>query len=405
MLRLGIIGAGSRASGMVGTMRAVDSEVSVAVVADVNETGAREKLARAKVPFETTRFVDSPEKLVERAGELDGIVIGTRCDLHTRMGVIASQAELPVFLEKPVAISHEQIAQLGAAYEGREESVVISFPLRVTPLFQKVLEILRSGRLGVINQIQASNYVPYGGVYYGQWYRDYPTTGGLWLQKATHDFDCINYLAGAAPNSVVAMSSRKIYGGTMPEELWCSKCDRVDVCSESPKAHEARGDDGGMGKGDHACAFSESVKHQDAGSALIMYENGVHASYAQNFIARRSAGTRGAKITGYLGTLSFDWYTDAISIIEHHGKAVENFKVTVAEGHHGGDWGLAKNFVKVMRGEEKSRTPLNDGLLSAAMCLAARCSEESRRIEEVRYRKGTIDPRPLTPTLSQRERE
>src|SRR3546814_15437632 len=62
-------------------------------------------------------------------------------------------------------------------------SVVVSLPQRVTPLLQAVLEVVRSGRLGTINQVQAFNYVNYGGVYFGQWYRYYATTGGLWLQN------------------------------------------------------------------------------------------------------------------------------------------------------------------------------------------------------------------------------
>src|SRR5439155_2434771 len=115
---------------------------------------------------------------------------------------------LPLFLEKPVAISTEQVRALQQAYLGRESSVVISFPLRLTPLFRTVLQMVRSGRIGTINQIQASNFVPYGGVYFGQWYRDYDVTGGLWLQKATHDFDYINQIVAVPPTAVVATSTR-----------------------------------------------------------------------------------------------------------------------------------------------------------------------------------------------------
>ena len=47
------------------------------------------------------------------------------------------------------------------------------------------MEIVDSGRLGVVNQVQAVNNVPYGGVYYARsTYRDFDVTGGMWLQKA-----------------------------------------------------------------------------------------------------------------------------------------------------------------------------------------------------------------------------
>jgi len=330
------------------------------------------------------------------------VLIGTRCDLHAPLAVKVAPTGLPVFLEKPVAITTDQVRALHAAYAGRAESVVVSFPLRVTPLFQNVLDVVRSGRLGTVNQIQAVNAVPYGGVYFAQWYRDFHTTGGLWLQKATHDFDYLNQLVAARPTSVVAMSTRKVYGGSMSEDLRCSACPVARECPESPAAIAARDDDGGMGRGDHACAFSKSIRHHDAASAMILYADGTHAAYSQNFVSRRSAAQRGARVTGYLGTLAFDWYPETVRIIEHHGTAVEEYKVRVPDGHHGGDAALGRNFLDVIRGGDVSHSTLEDGLLSATMCLAARTSESSRRVEPVhlpssRVRAAIAVARPVTP--------
>jgi predicted dehydrogenase len=72
-------------------------------------------------------------------------------------------------------------------------------------------------------------------VYFGQWYRNHDQIGGLWLQKATHDFDCINLLAGSHPVGVAAMESRRVYGGEKPHNLRCSACDETETCPESPK--------------------------------------------------------------------------------------------------------------------------------------------------------------------------
>src|SRR2546423_2357913 len=102
-----------------------------------------------------------------------------------------------------------------------------------------------------------------------------------------------------------------------------------------------------------------------------MYADGTHAAYSQNFVTRRLAGVRGARVTGYLGTLTFDFYSETIQIVEHHGKGVEEMKVAVADGHHGGDSALVRNFIDLVRGADTSRSDLRDGLPSAAMCLAA----------------------------------
>src|SRR5439155_7603890 len=119
---------------------------------------------------------------------------------------------------------------------------------------------------------------------------------------------------------------RTVYGGEMPPELRCSACDRTESCMESPANILRRGDDGGMlayrpatAQSDHDCAFSSSIKNQDAGSALILYDNGAHAAFSQNFVSRRSAGRRGATVIGYRGTLSFEWEKDdQITLIDHH---------------------------------------------------------------------------------------
>ena len=391
MLRIGVIGCGARAAWVMSCLRAADAEVTLGVVADPTPQLARRRLDDAKVPYDRARFVDDLDALLDHAGELDGLLIGTRCNLHAPIAIKVAPAGLPLFLEKPVAITIEQLRELNRAYLGREESVVVSFPLRMTPMFRSVIDIVRSGRLGTINQVQATNYVPYGGVYFAQWYRDFSTNGGLWLQKATHDFDCINQIVAAAPAAVVATSTRKIFGGTMPAEMHCSICPQATQCPESPASIAARDDDGGMGRDDHACVFSESIQHHDAGSALILYRDGTHGAYSQNFVTRRSAAARGARITGYLATLTYDFYSESIRVIEHHGKAVQDISVKVPDGHHGGDSGLARNFIEILRGQGVSRSTLYDGMLSASMCLAARESEATSRVEQVEL------PRRLTP--------
>ena len=260
---------------------------------------------------------------------------------------------------------------------------MVSFPLRMTPLFQRVREIVMSGRLGVINQVQAYNYVPYGGVYFGQWYRDFEITGGLWLQKATHDFDYINQLVQSSPETIAAVGSHRIYGGKMPPGLRCSTCDHTETCPESPRSIADRGDDGGMGLGDHDCAFSSSIRHHDSGSALIRYANGVHAAYSHNFVSRRSAASRGARVTGYRATLHFDWYHESITVIDHHSASVDQIKLPASEDHNGGDVVLARNFIDVIRGGAKSQSRLADGILSATMCVAAQLSEDNGTFESI----------------------
>jgi predicted dehydrogenase len=381
---------------MVASMQSVDPGVSVRAIADPDAEGARRRLAMVGSRHDETRLYTSADAMLEEAADYDGVVIGTRCHLHTRMALEVASAGLPLFLEKPVAISLEELGALREAFRGKEDQVVVSFPLRHTPLFSRVLEILHSGVLGTINQIQAVNNVPYGGVYFGQWYRDYDQTGGLWLQKATHDFDCINLLAGSRPVGVMAMESRRVYGGEKPYDLRCSACDETATCPESPQNLASRGDDGGMyqdsdDRTDHWCAFSRGISNHDAGSALIMYENGIHASYSQNFLSRRAAYKRGATVVGYEATLEFDMAPAEIRLIHHRSEKVERIQLeTEGDGHAGGDHILAESFLDLLKGRAKPNSSLKDGILSAAMCLAARESARTKTFQPVQRESNTL---------------
>lgn len=392
MIRIGVIGAGLRASHLVKLMALQDPAICVSAVVDTARLEAEKRFAEATIEANNIRwFADTDQLLSDQvAGELDAVLIGTRCNTHAELACKIADLRIPILLEKPVGISQPQIEMLSTAFQGRHETVVVSFPLRFSPLFRKARDLVRRGRLGKINQITATNFVPYGGVYFADWYRDSDLTGGMWLQKATHDFDYICELAMSAPEGIMAVETQRIFGGEMPEDLTCSKCDLTAQCEESPQNIAIRGDDGGMGTEDHRCAFSSSIKNHDAGSALITFANGVHASYAQNFASRRSAFQRGARVTGYDATLTFDWATGSIEVIEHQGKAVEIVKIEAGEDHHGGDTELIRNFLDVIRGESTSLAPLEYGLQSATLCLAARESVSSNTFQRYQL------PRPST---------
>ena len=386
-IKLAVIGMGVRITHMARLMCEADPDVRVVAIADPAGTAAAQRAAAAKLPdAEGIRLYADVRQLLANADDFDALLIGTRCHLHAELAAAVAHTGLPLFLEKPVAISWDQLRALQKAYAGRRTPIVVSFPLRLTAHVQTAVEILRSGRLGAVNQVQAVNNVPYGGVYFGQWYRDYEKTGGLWLQKATHDLDYVNCLMSAAvagttvqPLSVAAMHGRTAMGGSVEPDLRCSDCGNTEQCAESPVNLTIRGSDGGMlnyqpptPDADHACAFSSSILHQDAGSALVMYSNGAHASYVQNFLPRQSAGQRGATVIGFEATLRFDWHSDTVTVIDHHRERVDRIAVAAGSNHGGGDEALARNFVGVVRGREASRSTLESGLLSAALCLAAR---------------------------------
>jgi len=378
--RLAIVGLGYRAVNLFKLGHESGLPMTLQIVVDPDESQARSKLQALGLAQDGVKFLPDLDALAKHVDEIDGILIGTRCHLHAPLATEIAALNKPLFLEKPVAINAGQISRLASAYRGREDQVVVSFPMRHSPLFRAALEIVQSGRLGTINQITAVNHVPYGGIYFGEWYRNHDETGNLWLQKATHDFDTICTLVDAPLVSIVAAETRRVFGGDMPAGLRCSECSRTRECLESPQHIRARGGaDGGAaamnsrttGSFDHACLFSEDIHHHDSGTAILRFSNGVIASYNQNFVTRNSAGKRGAILTGYNATLEYEFTAKLIRVVEHHSQRVDTISFATLGAHSGGDIILLQNFCDVMKGIAISHTPLTLGIQSAAICLAA----------------------------------
>lgn len=248
-------------------------------------------------------------------------------------------------------------------------------------------ELVDSGVIGTIEHVQAVNNVPiYSSVYYHGWMRDERETGGLWLQKATHDFDYLNSLIRQRPTRIAAMESKTVFTGDMPAGLQCADCQLQLECPESPFNPEFPHDPSLQFEADWWCAFAVDTGNHDSASALIQYESGLHAVYSQNFYSRQSAAARGATLIGYRGTIAFDWYRAELTVHHHHSAKIDRyrFNANTEDGHHGGDEALARDFLAVLAGTSRGNSPLGAAILSAQMCLLARESCRTGGFQEVR---------------------
>ena len=369
MLSIGVIGYGGRMNTVANEIKKT-GKAKIVAITDTNISAVKEKY----VSDEAVRFYTDAEEMI-KSESLDGLCIGTRCDSHTEYTLLAAKYNLPLFLEKPVCTSYEDLARLKAIPREYGERVVVSFPLRLSQAVLYVKEIIDSGKLGKIEHVQAYNNVPYARGYYHKWYRDESITGGLFLQKATHDLDYICYLLGdLKPVRVCAMKSKQIFKGDKPAGLLCENCAEAKECPESPENVRKNNDGYEIGK---YCCFATDTGNEDSGSAIIEFDSGMHVVYSQDFITRNKAGKRGARLIGYKGTIEFDWFSDEVVIYNHLQNVTERHTLgKTLEGHFGGDARLVESFVGVMLGESASVSSLSDGILSAELCLGAKKSSE-----------------------------
>ena len=392
MIRLGVVGFGLRSEWLVkDAFRKVGHDFRVVGIVDPDEKRARERLEPCDQ--KDVVFYSDLGQMVASA-KLDALLIGTRCNLHSPYAIAAAEYDVPLYLEKPVATSMEQAVALERAFEKAKCQVMVSFPLRVSPLCELARQHIEDGAVGDCEHIAAVNYVTYGNHYFEQGYRDYEITQGLFLQKATHDFDYMSYLMGSNIVRVAAMTTcGRVYGGDKPSQLVCSKCDEAESCMESP-ANRAR-----LGLPvapweeeipDHLCAFSvdcgsrETGMNEDSSSALLEFPDGRHGVYTQVFFSRRDAHARGAIVSGYKGTLSFDWYENKLKCVRHHQPFTAVEKADDKLSHFGGDLELARDFVGMIKKQAKPRATIWKGIQSVYACLAAKESAQTGKFVKVR---------------------
>ncbi len=380
MLKMGVIGCGNRITSVIKKIYEVSNgEAVVTCVCDTDiEKVKRENLKDEK--YSKVRYYSDARQMLDTE-KLDGVLIGTRCSTHTEYALLVAEYNLPLYLEKPVCTTYDDLERL-KGIPHMEDITVVSYPLRTSKKLEFVKELVDSGKIGKIEHVQAFDNVTYARGYYHKWYRDENETGGLFLQKATHDLDYINYLLGGMkPVRLCAMKSKQIFKGDKPAGLKCADCDEASTCPESPENVIKAGDN--LPKGEYCC-FAVDTGNEDSGSVIIQYDSGMHVVYSQNFIVRNGASKRGARLIGYKGTIEFDWYSDEIVLYRHDENKVERFDFANAAGaHFGGDTVLAESFVAVMKGEGKSCAPLSQGIESAALCLAAKTSATEYRFVEL----------------------
>ena len=98
----------------------------------------------------------------------------------------------------------------------------VTFNYRYAPKHQKIKELLMSGAIGRVTSVDFSWYLDttHGADYFRRWHRLREKSGSLWVHKATHHFDLVNWWLDADPVEVSAFGSLQRYGknGALPAD-------------------------------------------------------------------------------------------------------------------------------------------------------------------------------------------
>jgi hypothetical protein len=123
---------------------------------------------------------------------------------------------------------------------------------------------------------------------------------------------------------------------------------------------------------------------------VVEFASGAHGSYTQVFYSRRDAATRGATVSGYHGTVSFDWYTNKMHVVRHHRPFSDWSEGDAGQSHFGGDAELGRDFIDLIKTGKKPRAGIREGLQSIYACLAAKESADKGCFMDVKQVVGNL---------------
>lgn len=183
--RINVIGAGSYASAvLMPAFKAAGARLrSISSAGGVNALN----LAR-RFGFETAS-TDAAALIAD--ADADAVVIATRHDSHADLVREALLAGKHVFVEKPLALSHEELAHVEAA--GGNHLLMVGFNRRFSPLVVRAKSLLDAtpGPKSMIMRVNA------GAIPSDHWTQDLEVGGGRFVGEGCHFIDLLRHLAGA----------------------------------------------------------------------------------------------------------------------------------------------------------------------------------------------------------------
>ena len=189
-VRLGFIGAGQHAQGMLLPILKKIENVELVGVATITPAKAVQVAKRWGFKYATT----DPDKIIEDP-DIDAVFIVTRHDTHAYYTVKALEAGKYVFVEKPLAITLEQLEQVKKAVEKHPGKLMVGFNRRYSPFVQEAKKILqnRTEPMTILMRVNAG-YTPQD-----HWIYDPKQGGGRILSETCHFIDLAVYLTDSVP--------------------------------------------------------------------------------------------------------------------------------------------------------------------------------------------------------------
>lgn len=196
---LGFIGAGNYASRvLIPAFKAAGAQFhSIVTAGGINSVIHGQKSGFAEASTDVAAMLS--------IAAINTVAIVTRHDTHAQLVSQSLAAGKHVFVEKPLAIGHDELQQVRAAYDtahsgGSGPQLMIGFNRRFSPQVQKMKSLLAS----VSEPKSFIMTMNAGAIPANHWTQDNAIGGGRIIGEACHFIDLMRFLAGSEIISVQA---------------------------------------------------------------------------------------------------------------------------------------------------------------------------------------------------------
>ncbi len=205
VVRIAVIGAGGFAKGVhLPNIKSLPDLFHLQAIVSGSGSNAKNTANQFNANFSSTDYSS-----VLESPDVDAVLICTRHNLHAEMVVRALNAGKHVMVEKPLALSQEELDKIVKFYDEHKENppvLLTGFNRRFSPHAVAIKEILdqRSNPM-IINYRMNAGYIPLD-----HWVHT-SEGGGRNIGEACHIYDLFTYFAGS---KVVDVSAKSIHPAT-----------------------------------------------------------------------------------------------------------------------------------------------------------------------------------------------
>lgn len=372
-----IIGAGGRGKDDYAPYIKKTGIMKIVGVAEPNDEKRAEFCKSYNISSDMA-FSDYKE-LFRRGKIADAVIICTQDKMHLEPALMAMDCGYHIMLEKPITASLEELEIIENAAKNYSNVFMTGFVLRYTPFFIKIKELIDSGKIGKIMNMQLNENE-------GYWHHAHSYVRGPWskqsssapmiVAKSCHDFDIMLYLINSKVTKVTSYGSNGYFRpenapGDVPKRC-TDGCAFASSCKYNALKLYTEGNGAYFvhlfGCSNDKQSIIEALKTNPYGRcvfrcdndvcdhqiAALEFENGACATFTVSAFSQRN--TRTVKLMGTDGEIG-GCMEDGIIVIKNFASGTEERIHITTDGtkHCGGDGGLMRRFAEAMN--ETEHTP------------------------------------------------